>query len=221
MKKRGGQLKYKVKIKWSSNFAYAIGLLTSDGYLHKDGRHLGFVSKDLELAQNFKKALNLSNEIGKAARGGEITKKYFIVRFGDKNFHQYLNTIGLTSAKSKTIQHVAVPKKYFADFLRGLYEGDGSFWTFWDKRWPNSFGYKLTFASASKNFIEWLEISLRKFYGVKGYMHNGKGVFEIRYVKGTSIKLFETMYYKPNLLLLKRKYDKIKNAIIFDKHNKK
>lgn len=43
----------KVKIKWSPEFAYAIGLLVTDGNLSPDGRHLNFTSKDRELAETF------------------------------------------------------------------------------------------------------------------------------------------------------------------------
>ena len=49
----------KTKIKWSPDFAYAVGLLTTDGSLSKDGRHISFTSKDLQLAKLFKKCLKL------------------------------------------------------------------------------------------------------------------------------------------------------------------
>ena len=35
----------KIKIKWSSKFAYAMGLLATDGNLSKDERHIDFTSK--------------------------------------------------------------------------------------------------------------------------------------------------------------------------------
>ena len=94
----------KIHIKWSSNFAYAVGLITADGCLNKDTRHISFVSKDLELIEKFKQSLSLKNHIGKAARGGTTEKKYFYINFGDKIFYQFLNSIGLTSAKSRTIK---------------------------------------------------------------------------------------------------------------------
>ncbi|MDP3769538.1 MAG: hypothetical protein Q8R40_01195 [bacterium] len=67
----------KVKIEWSSAFAYAIGLITSDGNLSSDGRHLSFKSAEEELIQKFGVALNLHNKVTKSARGGEKIKKYF------------------------------------------------------------------------------------------------------------------------------------------------
>ena len=49
--------KGKVKIEWSPDFAYAIGLITTDGNLSPDGRHVNFTSKDLELIKNFHRGL--------------------------------------------------------------------------------------------------------------------------------------------------------------------
>lgn len=207
----------KVKIKWSINFAYAIGLLTSDGCLKKDKRHIWFSSKDLEMIENLKQSLELKNSIGRYARGGERVKKYYYVGFGDVYFYKFLESIGLSSAKSKIISQVDVPQEYFADFLRGLFDGDGSFYTYWDKRWPNSFGFKLSFASASPTFINWLKKELTKFYDVKGYFHKGRGVINLEYIKGDSKKLFFAMYYSKNILFLNRKYIKIKSALEKDK----
>lgn len=212
------KLQNKIKIEWSTNFAYAIGLIASDGCLNKDGRHISFCSKEQEMMDNFKQALSLSNKVGKYSRGGETEKRYFRINFGDKNFYKFLNSIGLTTAKSKTIKSVTIPDKSFADFLRGLFDGDGSFYSFWDKRWPNSFCFKIFFYSASREFLVWLQNRLNKLYGVKGVLRNHKsaGVYGIQYVKGASSKLFNIMYAQDGILYLKRKYDKIKNTIEFD-----
>ncbi len=210
-------LKHKVKIGWSSNFAYAIGLIASDGYLHPDGRHIFFCSKDLEMMENFKRTLGISERVKRYARGGEILKKYFFVSFSDKAFHQYLNSIGLTASKSKTIQLVAVPDTYFGDFLRGLFDGDGSFYTFWDRRWPNSLGFKLSFASASPTFLTWLREKLTGLHGTKGYFHRGSGVVNLEYTKGDTRKLFEVMYHSGDILFFRQKYFKLKTALEQDK----
>ena len=202
----------KVKIEWSPAFAYAIGLITSDGNLHSDGRHLSFKSAEEELIRKFGVALNLHNKITKSARGGEKIKKYFNLSFGDIVFYRFLNGIGLTKAKSKTIKAVEVPESYFADFLRGLFDGDGTFYTSWDKRWPSSFVFQIAFASASNHFIKWLQDKLASFYGVKGVLCKGDGVFNLRYMKGDTRKLYYVMYYKENLLYLDRKYNKIREG---------
>mgnify|MGYP000123670290 CR=1 FL=1 len=207
----------KIRISWSPKFAYAIGLITSDGCLSSDRRHIIFKSIDKELVENIKIALSLKNKIGRSTRGGERIKKYFNIQFGDIIFYQFLNRIGLESAKSKTIKKVKVPDEFFVDFLRGLFDGDGTFYSSWDKRWPNSFVFQMSFSSASLDFLKWLKLKLTTFYKVRGFICKGKGVFNLRYTKGYSKKLFSKMYYDENLLILLRKYVKIKNTLFQDK----
>ena len=78
MGKRGPQPKGKVNIKWSAEFAYAIGLLVSDGNLSPDGRHINFTSKDLELIDIFQQSLGISMNIGRKSRGADKDKKYYV-----------------------------------------------------------------------------------------------------------------------------------------------
>ena len=198
---------------WTSNFAYAVGLIASDGHLYKDGRHIAMTSKDIELINNFATALSLNNKISAMGSGRENHKPYFRIVFSHRKLHQYLETIGITPAKSHTISKVKVPEKYFADFLRGLFDGDGSFYSYYDKRWKNSLVYQIAFYSASYQFISWLKFELSKKYGTKGFIRKGDGVWALRFVKQDTRKLQQVMYYNANVLLLKRKYIKIYNTI--------
>ena len=106
---RGPKPKGKVNIKWSANFAYAIGLIATDGCLSKDGRHVEVTSKDKEQLLNFCEALKIDIKITyKFSGAGEKCGR---IQFGDVLFYQFLFSIGLTSAKSKTIPKLKIPKK--------------------------------------------------------------------------------------------------------------
>ncbi len=220
MNKQGGQLQYKINISWSHNFAYGIGLIASDGCISKDGRHVRLISKDLEMIENFKKAFVLDNKIGKSARGGETEKKYYYTAFGDETFVNYLKSIGLTPAKSKTISELKIPDEYFADFLRGEFDGDGSFFTSWDKRWPKSFVFNLVIYSASIEFLLWIKSKLNTLYSTTGFIKHFKsaGVYGLQFAKKDSTTLANAMYSQNDMLFLKRKYDKIKAALDFNKN---
>lgn len=207
--------KNKVSLVWTSKFAYGVGLIASDGCL-KDGRKIWFSSKELEMIKLFQGAFGVFESVGRYARGGEKEKRYFYTTICDKSFYEFLFTIGIAPAKSKTIKSIKVPQKLFGDFLRGLFDGDGTFYTYSDRRWPNSFGYRLVIASASKKFIFWLQESLTELYGVSGFVKKGDGVFELRYVKRDSQKIFSVMYGHRAPLFLRRKYNKIKAAFLFD-----
>lgn len=102
-------------MRWSANLAYAVGLITTDGYLSKDGRHIDLTSKDIEQIQTFRRILKLTNKIGLKS-SGHSDRKYYRVQFGDVKFYRFLLKIGLTPAKSKIIGEVKVPKRFFADF---------------------------------------------------------------------------------------------------------
>src|SRR3989344_2292778 len=119
MGKKGVKPMGKVKCIWSAEFAYAIGLIVTDGCLSSDGRHISFVSKDKEQINNFMQCLNLKVKIGTTA--GYKNKKVFRVQFGDVIFYRFLQNIGLSQAKSKILDRIDVPNKFFFDFLRGVF----------------------------------------------------------------------------------------------------
>lgn len=75
MLNRGPKPKGKVCIRWSGNFAYAIGLLVSDGSLSKDGRHVSFVSVDIDQVENFLMALDISNKISNVRSTGQYNTR--------------------------------------------------------------------------------------------------------------------------------------------------
>src|SRR4030042_4826393 len=201
----------KILIKWTPDFAYIIGLITTDGNLSPDKRHIHFTSKDKELILKFKKILKLTNKIGKKSRGGSKIKKYFVIQFGDINFYKFLLDIGLMPAKTKILNDIKIPKQYFFDFLRGHFDGDGSFYSYWDKRWKSSFMFYTIFCFAGRNNILWLRKMLLKFLKIKGHITHPKfnSTYQLKYAKKESIILLKRIYYSPKVSCLKRKRLKI------------
>lgn len=197
----------KVKLLWTPEFAYAIGIIATDGNLSSDGRHLNITSKDLEMALTVKHILGLSNKIGKKARGGAREKNYYVLQFGDKNFYDFLLSIGLTPAKSRTICKVDVPQQYFRDFLRGCIDGDGSIGAFShpESKRPQ---IRLRLTSASPPFLAHMLSSIRNFFPVTGghiYTEQRKSVSTLSFGKADSLELLRLMYYEESLPCLKRK----------------
>lgn len=111
----------RIKTEWSNDLAYIVGLMTTDGNLSIDGRHISFTSKDIQLIKTFKKCLGIKNKIG-LKTSGFSEKKYPHIQFGDINFYKWLVGIGLTPHKSKTLGKLEIPDKYFFDFLRGHFD---------------------------------------------------------------------------------------------------
>ena len=205
----------KVKIKWSPEFAYAIGLIVTDGCLYSDGRHINFTSKDREQIDTFLRCLHISMHVGKKASGSFPEKKCFVVQIGDVLFYEFLVSIGITPKKSKTIGKIDIPEKYFFDFLRGHFDGDGTFYSYWDKRWKSSFMFYMEFISSSKKHILWLRKEIQKRIGIKGHITTSvrSSVYQLKYAKRESLKLIEKMYYNENVPCLSRKRDKVMNTL--------
>jgi DNA-binding transcriptional regulator WhiA len=192
-------------IGWSSDLAYAVGLITSDGSLSKDGRHIDLTSSDIQQLETFKNVLGLTVKIG--TKTNRVSKKMqYRVQFGNVELYRWLETIGLFSNKSKTVSSINVPDDYFADFLRGLFDGDGSIWSFWDVRWRRSYMFYVQFSSASPLFIEWLQSKLQTLYGISGSVRHSSSVLQLCYAKYESIILLKLMYENPNSPRLKRKF---------------
>lgn len=207
----------KIEIKWSSKLAYVVGLLTTDGSLSIDGRHIDFTSKDIQLLKTFKKCLGLKNRIGLKSSGFS-NKKYFCIQFSDVIFYKWLFKIGLTPNKTKTISALKIPNKYFFDFLRGHFDGDGSCYGYWDPRWVSSFMFYITFNSASKLHIDWLRKKINNLLEIKGHIaqDGNKSEWQLKYAKKESKRIFPKMYYKEKLPCLKRKHRKLKLLLNID-----
>lgn len=214
MRKRGPKPKGKVKIKWSPNFAYAIGLLVSDGCLSPNGRSIAFVSKDKEQIENLMRALQIKASVGYTTSGSS-SKRTPRIQFGDVLFYRFLLSIGLMSNKSKVIGEIDIPKKYFFDFLRGIFDGDGSTYSYWDKRWRSSFMFYVQFASASPVFVEWLQRKIAHHLAVKGHITHARGhlTVQLKYAKQDGFKVLKEMYKTPHSVRLSRKYLKIQKML--------
>lgn len=197
----------KKQISWDSNLAYAIGLITTDGCLSIDGRHIDLTSKDLGQLQNFKVALKLNNKIGlKSSSYGK--RKYYRIQIGDVHLYRFLLSIGLTPHKSKTLGPLRIPIKYFRDFLRGCLDGDGNIST-WIHKTNLHRQWCLRFFSGSYTFASWLKDKTEELFAIKGglYVCNKREYdpsYTIKFGKRASISLINQIYYT-GCLALERK----------------
>ena len=196
-------------MRWNSNFVYAIGLFTADGCLSIDGRHLEFCSKDKEQVINFKNCLNLKNKITKKTRAKEKIKKYYRVQFGNVKLYRFFEDIGLTPKKSLILKKIKIPLRFFADFLRGVFDGDGCFRIFVhpESQYPQ---IRTSFASASPGFIRWLQQEIKKELKINGFIEKAQRNENLVYAKSDSLKLLNYIYYSPNIVYLSRKFQKAK-----------
>lgn len=193
------------EIKWNTKLAYAIGLLTSDGNLSKDGRHIEFCSKDKDLVELFCNCLELKNKIAVKGRGSLPHKNYYRVQVSDVLLYRFLLSIGLSPRKSLTLQQVFIPRYLYPDFLRGYLDGDGNINIF---RHPESKHpqLRIRFSSGSLKFLTWLEHKIYELFDIYGYITALTRSFYLNYAKENSIILLNKIYYDNNLPCLVRKF---------------
>lgn len=211
----GSKPKGKVKIKWSANFAYAIGLLATDGCLSPNGRHIILTSVDKEQLENYLKCLNIEVKLGRKTNGHGQTA--LVAQFSDVLFFDFLESIGMTKAKSLTMGRLLIPEKYFFDFLRGCFDGDGCSYSYWDPRWKSSYMFYISFASGSKKFMSWLQEEVDKRIRVKSHLTVSKKkinpYYQLRYSKYAAVTLTKQMYAGKSKISLTRKRLKINESL--------
>ncbi len=215
MAKPGPKPRRKELPKWTPEFAYAVGLLVSDGNLSKDGRHLEFTSIENEQIDNLKRCLGLKVKTA-YKQNGQGGWSYH-VQWGDVILYRWLNSIGLMSNKSKVIGRLDIPDSIFFHFLRGYYDGDGSCYSFWDARWKNSFLFYLRFISGSKEYLDWLQAALRRKLSVTGHIYREPCSWVLSFAKSDTKKIVAEMYPAKNVPHLSRKLSELKQVIAIDK----
>jgi intein-encoded DNA endonuclease-like protein len=204
------------RCQWAPDLAYAVGLVTSDGSLSSDGRHIVFTSVDYELIETFKQCLGLRNRLGEVSPSRQFVRRAYRVQFSDVGFYDWLLDIGLTPAKRTRLGALSVPDGYFADFVRGFFDGDGSIYTYTDRynaykgRRYEHLRLYVNFCSTSQQFLEWLRETLRRLLGTLGGLcPESRGrihiLWRLKYAKGDSLKLLPWMYYHSDVPCLHRK----------------
>lgn len=194
---------------WSPNLAYAIGLLATDGCLSPPGHLIDLTSVDREQLENYRRCLGIDLRITEKFSGG---RKYLRIQFKNVIFYNFLLSVGLTPAKSRTLGPLKIPVKYFFDFLRGVFDGDGSTYSYWDPRWRSSFMFYLCFASASRAFIDWLQENIKRHLSVEGHITSARRnvCYQLKYAKSDSLRMLRRMYHDaPKGTYLSRKRLKI------------
>lgn len=217
MGKRGPKPKQVVDTTWSANLAYAVGLIASDGCLATGQKLIDVTSVDKSLLENYKKCLGIQTPIGNKNSGGG--HKAYRVQFKNALFYTWLQEIGLTPNKSKIIGILAVPDEYFFDFLRGVFDGDGTIYSYWDKRWKSSFMFYIGFISASDIFLGWLQNTIYRLAGIEGHISAVSRAKQLRFAKCDSYTLFAKMYYEKDIPYLERKFAKAQKIFTIDRRS--
>ena len=153
-----------------------------------------------------RKSLNSNHKISKRK---SISGRNFCIQFGSKEMFHDLVDLGLKPNKTTRMNLPKIPQKYFRDFVRGYFDGDGSVWLglIHKERKTTHLTIRVVFTSCSKEFLDALRLELSKLSKENGVISKGLGnYYRLTYSIRGALKLYEIMYNKlQSTLFLERK----------------
>jgi len=144
---------------WSPPMSYVLGFITADGCVgvkrirKRDGSkqyYLNITSKDKLHLENIKKTMSAQQKIIPKKKSSNEKVNYFHLQIGYQRICKDLLNLGIQPRKTYNLKPIEVPKKYFSDFVRGFFDGDGSVYIYKVNNVPQ---IKAGFVSPSLSFI--------------------------------------------------------------------
>lgn len=201
--------------KWTNAMAYVLGFLYADGNIIYTKRRTWFWSlqiTDKDILEDIKKALNSSHVISKKKKHINQKQSYRL-QVGSREMCEDSIQLGLTERKSKTILLPKIQKKYFPDFLRGYFDGDGGVWVgFTNKqRKHKTYAISTVLTSGSEQFLLSLKDLLKNYGLMSGSLVHKERGYDLKYSIRDSFILYKIMYNSNCSLFLKRKKEKFES----------
>lgn len=192
----------------SGKKAYLLGLIFSDGSISTKGHQINISSKDQELIKTCKEILKTDKPI-------YHYQNYYALVISSQRFHNSLKKHGVLTRKSwKEYGLPTLSKLLMWHFIRGIFDGDGSFYIDDRSKWKYLCA---SFSCGSQRFLqeikEWLKKQNIKTQNIRfDRKPNDKGSWQLRISRKEAIKKFTTYLYKNNNnCYLERKYKIVKN----------
>ena len=180
------------------NKAYYLGWAVTDGnYLFEKNNHqyrLRLHSRDEDILHKFLSDINSNTIIYK--RGN-----YSEVNICDRDFVNNLTQYGFCNNKTKSIKYPDIPKEFDLDFIKGCFDGDGSY--ICTKK-----THKISFVSASK-YLFYQLISKLNSYQIIVYPNIQDTYYSFEISKIECIKNFINLMLYTESDFLNRKHNKM------------
>lgn len=185
--------------KWSTDMAYVLGFFAADGYItvnKRGGQFWCIQITDKKLLEQIKKVVGAGHKIGIRFMGKSESTLYRL-QIGSIEMCDDLRKLGFSEQKTKSLVVPNIPQKYFSDFTRGYFDGDGNVWIGFvhkKSKKPN-LTLRTMFTSCSLNFLEQLQKRLRNFNIEGGSVYISKENYSrLQFSTNDSLKLFDFMY---------------------------
>lgn len=195
----------------SHNMAWLMGFIAADGTIRKDENEIkiGLALKDKEILEQIRQELKLKTEVKEYvnSQGYECCKLQWTCEKHKKDLAKY----SIIPQKTfKLIPPYDLDKKYWIDYIRGYFDGDGSI-----NLIPNSNGrgqgnLRWQLCSATKEMLEFVLNYFEEEYKIPKVTiqerTTGKNIlYYIQYSSVATRKIYSILYTKNSLFLPRKK----------------
>lgn len=208
---------------WNPNMAYVLGFITADGGMHysgyNDSKYNGYKItiplkyEDKEIVEFIRDEIapqnNIYNRIfGKPLKSGKQRHQCSLT-ISSKYLMDSLINLGITPRKTGKEILPEIPDNFKFDYLRGLFDGDGSITISTQKHNNKIYGkYTFKIVSANKKYLEDVKHNLGNDIGGSILEHDTNCYKWQIQSKNDIISIGKLMYYEGFPFALKRKRDK-------------
>ncbi len=180
---------------WSSDMAYVLGFILTDGNI--SGSSVAIAQKDADILEDIKRVMGATHPIKRRSNNGN--SHIYTLTISRKSVVEDLRALGITENKSLTVDMPEVPEEYQSDFIRGVIDGDG---------WVQDRGYVMNITTASKAFADELLCVFKK-RGLNSRISKQSNAYRV-WVSGKQdvINLADWLYKGKPSIYLERKRDR-------------
>lgn len=141
--------------KWSGEMAYILGFVAADGNVtkrkdRKDSYIFNITNKEKDILLKIRDLICPNRKLGTKRSGYTGKKDYYYLQLSDRQICKDLIKLGIIPRKTYSFELPLIPKKYFSDFTRGFFDGDGSVYIYNVNNTPQ---IKAGFVGCSESFL--------------------------------------------------------------------
>lgn len=183
---------------------YLMGFLAADGSIQKDGGiKIGLSTIDRAFLEKVRMILHSNYPIRDYLTKDGFSVSEFIFR--SEKIKQKLAEYGIVNNKTKTFNFpYNLPEEFYIDFIRGYFDGDGTFCIAGQYHRASLCGYNQQFLQDVVNILE----EQYDIPAVKIQKDNRGNTYYFQYSQTSAQKLYELFYKDNPALYLPRKYEK-------------
>lgn len=205
--------------------AYVLGFFTADGCMTRNQKrssyYVEFVSTDRDVLEKIRFAMQAQQKISQKKQSKDaLAKIAYRIQIGSKKIFLDLKGIGFSTAKSNSVRLPHIPNSFFADFLRGYFDGDGciSRGKYYPRDRRRARDYlSVRFTSGSHTFLQ--EIRQRIVLIIKtnkgSLIAKQNSGYELMFSTLDSIKILRYIYHSENCLCMDRKQREAQSILFY------